>query len=53
MFLTMMIEHHEGAIEMAQAERAEGENAEAKALAEEIEAAQTEEISTMEELLAS
>ena len=26
MFLSMMIEHHEGAIEMAQTEQADGEN---------------------------
>lgn len=53
MFLTMMIEHHEGAIEMAQAEQAEGQNPDAKALAGDIETAQTEEIATMRELLAS
>jgi len=53
MFLTMMIEHHEGAIEMAKTEQADGESADAKALAEDIEAAQTEEIQTMQELLKS
>ena len=52
MWLEMMIEHHEGAIEMAQAEQEDGEYAPAIALAEEIEAAQTEEIAVMEELLA-
>lgn len=53
MFLTMMIEHHQGAIEMAQTEQSEGEYAEAIALAEEIETTQSEEIATMEDLLAS
>ncbi len=53
MFLTMMIEHHEGAIEQAQTEQADGEDDEAVDLAAEIEQAQTEEIATMEELLAS
>jgi uncharacterized protein (DUF305 family) len=51
MFLTMMIAHHEGAIEMAQTEQADGENAEAKALARQIEAAQTKEIAEMKRLL--
>lgn len=53
MFLTMMIEHHQGAVEMAQAEQAEGENADAVALAEQIESDQTAEIETMEGLLDS
>ncbi|MFE6510566.1 DUF305 domain-containing protein [Nocardioides sp. NPDC057767] len=53
MFLTMMIEHHEGAIEMAKTEQADGESADAKALAEDIETAQAEEIQTMQELLKS
>lgn len=52
MFLTMMIEHHEGAIEMAQVEQEEGEFADALAMAEQIEKAQTSEIQLMEELLA-
>lgn len=53
MFLTMMIEHHEGAIEMAKTEQEDGEYADAIALAEEIEKAQTAEITTMNELLGS
>ncbi|NYI77049.1 DUF305 domain-containing protein [Nocardioides panzhihuensis] len=53
MFLTMMIEHHEGAIEMAQTEQAEGEFPDAKATAKDIETAQTEEIKTMQALLKS
>jgi uncharacterized protein (DUF305 family) len=51
MFLTMMIEHHEGAIEMAKTEQSKGKNADAKALAKQIEAAQTTEIADMKELL--
>jgi uncharacterized protein (DUF305 family) len=52
LFLEQMTVHHEGAIEMAQAEAADGENAEAKDLAEAIVAAQTDEIAVMQELLA-
>lgn len=52
-FLTLMIEHHEGAIEMAETEQDEGEHPDAIALAEDIEEAQTAEIATMEELLGS
>lgn len=51
MFLTMMIGHHTGAIEMAKTEQAKGRNAEAKALAKEIEAAQTTEIAKMKQML--
>lgn len=51
MFLTMMIAHHEGAIEMATTEQADGENPDAVALAEKIEADQTAEITVMEGLL--
>jgi len=53
MFLEMMIEHHTGAVEMAETEQAEGEYADAIALAEAIESSQTEEIETMEGLLGS
>lgn len=51
MFLTMMIQHHEGAIEMAATEQAEGQNPDAIALAEQIETSQTAEIAVMEDLL--
>ena len=51
MFLTLMIEHHEGAIEMARTERSDGEYAEAVDLAKKIEVDQTAEIATMEKLL--
>lgn len=53
MFLTMMIEHHEGAIAMAQTEQSDGEFPDATDLAEDIETAQTEEIETMQGLLGS
>ncbi|MGH3352002.1 MAG: DUF305 domain-containing protein [Nocardioides sp.] len=53
MFLTMMIEHHEGAIEMAQTEQVDGQFPDATAMAEDIETAQTEEIRTMQALLQS
>ena len=53
MFLTMMIEHHTGAIDMAKTELSEGENPDALALAEKIEAEQTAEIAHMKNLLKS
>lgn len=52
LFLEQMIEHHEGAIDMAQDEVDDGQNADAVALANDIIASQTEEIATMRELLA-
>jgi uncharacterized protein (DUF305 family) len=51
MFLDMMIEHHTGAISMAETEQADGENADAKALAGQIIDAQEAEITEMESLL--
>ena len=51
MWLEMMIEHHEGAIEMAEVEQADGEFPEAIELAGDIVESQTAEIETMEELL--
>lgn len=53
LFLAMMIAHHTGAIEMAKTEQADGENADAIALATKIEAAQTQEIAAMKALLAT
>lgn len=50
-FLTMMIEHHEGAIAMARTEQASGRFPEAKAMAGEIVTSQTAEITKMRELL--
>ena len=51
MFLTMMIEHHNGAIDMAKTEQAEGQYPDAVALAQQIESAQAKEIATMQDLL--
>ncbi len=51
MFLEMMIEHHTGAIQMAQTEQSDGQYAEAIELARQIEDAQRAEIETMEHLL--
>lgn len=53
MFLEMMVEHHTGAIEMAQTQQADGENPEAIELAGQIESSQTEEIEEMQEVLAA
>jgi uncharacterized protein (DUF305 family) len=53
LFLQMMTEHHQGAVEMAQVEQDEGENPQAIELAEQIEAMQMEEIERMQELLDS
>ena len=52
MFLTMMIEHHEGAVEMANTEVSDGEFPDAVALAEKIISAQEAEIAEMEAILA-
>lgn len=51
LFLENMIEHHGGAIEMAETEIAEGENPDAVGLAEKIVADQTAEIEEMQALL--
>ncbi|WP_217142589.1 DUF305 domain-containing protein [Streptomyces sp. AC627_RSS907] len=51
MFLTMMVEHHEGAVEMAGTEKAKGRYAPAKALADDIVTGQRAEISEMNKLL--
>jgi uncharacterized protein (DUF305 family) len=53
LFLQQMIEHHRGAIDMAEQEASDGQNSDAIALADDIVKAQTAEISTMEELLAT
>lgn len=53
LFLDMMIEHHEGAIEMAQSEQDDGQNSDAVELAGDIEETQGVEIATMQELLSS
>jgi uncharacterized protein (DUF305 family) len=51
LFLTMMIEHHEGAIEMARTEQEDGRYRPAVELAEQVEAAQAAEIEQMRALL--
>lgn len=53
LFLEGMIAHHEGAVDMAEAELADGENPQALALAQEIVDAQEAEIAEMQELLAA
>jgi uncharacterized protein (DUF305 family) len=52
-FLTSMIEHHQGAIEMARTEQADGENPDALALAEQVEKDQQAEIAKMRAMLGS
>ncbi|PDP87313.1 DUF305 domain-containing protein [Glycomyces fuscus] len=51
MFLQMMIEHHEGAVETAQTELDEGTNPEARELAQQVIDAQRAEIEQMNEML--
>lgn len=51
MWLEMMIEHHQGAVEMAETEIADGQAAEAKELARDIVDAQKAEITEMQGLL--
>jgi uncharacterized protein (DUF305 family) len=51
MWVRMMILHHEGAIEMAQEQQANGDYPDTIALAEAIEEAQTAEIAEMEQML--
>jgi uncharacterized protein (DUF305 family) len=51
MFLEMMIDHHEGAVEMARTEQSEGVHEAAVELAGQIEESQTAEIERMQSLL--
>ncbi|MEU1570242.1 DUF305 domain-containing protein [Streptomyces collinus] len=51
MFLTMMVEHHEGAVEMATTEKDKGQYGPAKKLADDIITAQNAEIEEMDKLL--
>jgi uncharacterized protein (DUF305 family) len=51
MFLTMMIEHHRSAVQMAETEAASGLNSDAIALAESIQDSQSAEIAEMQQLL--
>jgi uncharacterized protein (DUF305 family) len=52
MFLQMMIKHHQGAVEMARTEQAQGQDPAAKKLAGDIATSQTAEITEMQGLLA-
>jgi uncharacterized protein (DUF305 family) len=51
LFLTMMVEHHEGAVEMAATEKAKGEYRDATAMSGDIITTQNAEISEMKKLL--
>ena len=51
MWLTMMIAHHEGAVDMAKTEQTDGQYKSAIELADNIIASQTKEIDTMNDLL--
>ncbi|EKX68469.1 DUF305 domain-containing protein [Streptomyces ipomoeae] len=51
MFLTMMVEHHEGAVEMATTEKEKGRYGPAKKMADDIITAQNAEIEEMNKLL--
>ncbi|AQX81042.1 DUF305 domain-containing protein [Plantibacter flavus] len=53
LFLEQMIQHHEGAVDMAQDEVDNGQNSAAIALAKTVIGAQTEEIATMKDILAT
>ncbi|KAA0102297.1 DUF305 domain-containing protein [Mycolicibacterium sp. P1-18] len=53
LWLTSMIGHHEGAVEMANTEMADGANADAKALAQQIVTAQQAEIGQMKKMVAA
>ena len=53
LFLTQMIEHHQGAISMAQSEIDNGEYGPAIEMARQISSSQQEEITSMEQLLKS
>ncbi|GAB2867124.1 DUF305 domain-containing protein [Nocardioides pacificus] len=53
LWLEMMVEHHEGAVEMAEEQQEDGQYDEAVELAEDIVTGQQAEIEMMEEMLAS
>lgn len=52
-FLTLMIEHHEGAVTMAKDELSTGKNAAAKELAQSIITSQSKEVTEMESMLSA
>jgi uncharacterized protein (DUF305 family) len=51
-FLTLMQEHHQGAIDMSKTELAQGSNPQAKTLAQAISTSQAAEIAQMKTMLA-
>ncbi len=51
MFLHMMIRHHQGAVEMAKTEQADGLNPAAKKLAHQVETSQTAQTAQMQQML--
>lgn len=53
MWLQMMIEHHKGAVEMAQTQQADGKYPQALEMSKQIIASQQEEIDQMQELLSA
>jgi len=53
LWLELMVQHHEGAVRMANDELASGKNAQAQTLARAIIASQTAEIEQMNKMLAS
>lgn len=53
LFLQQMVQHHEGAVDMAETEVAEGRNTDAVAMARSIVSSQTEQITQMQDMLAS
>ena len=53
MFLTMMVEHHKGAIAMADDQSKKGQNSDAKAMATDIRDSQQKEVSEMQGLLSA
>jgi uncharacterized protein (DUF305 family) len=53
MFLTLMIQHHQGAVTMARQEQSGGMDSAAKKLADSIVTSQTKQISDMQAMLTS
>ncbi len=53
LYLEQMVQHHKGAVDMAETEVAEGGNTDAVAMAKSIVSSQTEQITQMQDMLAS
>jgi uncharacterized protein (DUF305 family) len=53
MWVTMMIQHHQGAVTMAKTEQTTGQNPDAKALAQSIITSQSAQITQLSSLLAT